>query len=207
MERLYRIGGLALFAFWLVSALCAGAADVCSLTVRVLSPGGKRLVVPVSVEEQNGRVQEKDQNGADVQFCDLGILPVTVKVGSDTLCNQVTVKDVPITWERSYLLVVTYDPDSCSRLEYVPMPVPTCPILFRVSDSIGSWIPGASIKISAPASYVLKTDIHGRAYFLAKVEDKLSGTVRAPGYNTTDFTATCAGTQDLQEKSIRLGKP
>ena len=130
------------------------------------------------------------------------------------MCNQVTVHDVPVSWRRPYLLVVTYDPGVCVRLEYVPMPVPTCPILFRVADLSGKWVPSADIELSSPKPYLLKTDQYGRAYFLAKVDDNIRakvddnirGAVTATRFRSADITATCSGSEDRREKYIRLEK-
>jgi hypothetical protein len=82
--------------------------------VRVLLPDGRRPEAPVTVIEHGGRTEEKDQEDRDVEFCDLGILPVTVKVGSDGMCNQTTVENVPISYDNTYTLVVTYDALACT---------------------------------------------------------------------------------------------
>ena len=100
----------------------------------------------MSVKEQSGRVTEKEQEDDDVQFCDLGITPVTVTVGSAGLCNQVTIHNVPISRERPYHLLVTYDPEACYVYHRSPPPVPICEILFRVQDPQGNWIPGSVIR-------------------------------------------------------------
>src|SRR5438105_753372 len=110
---------------------------------------------------------EKDQEDQDVRFCDLGILPVEVKIGSDGMCNQVAIHEVPVSLERTYLLTVTYDPEACP--ESVPPPVPICEILFRVSDSSDRWVSKASVALSDPIKSQLTTDRYGRARFVAKI--------------------------------------
>jgi hypothetical protein len=172
----------------------------------VLSPTGTRPVVPVVVQEQNGREQEKYQEAGDVRFCDLGILPVTVKVGSDTLCNQVVVQNVPVAWRQPYLLLVTYDDASCGRLEYTPMSNPTCPVLFRVSDLAGNWVAGAKIEFPGNGQMSLETDTYGRAYLLLSVRRAVRAVVSASGYVPAHFTATCSGSVDRRERAIRLRK-
>lgn len=208
MGRLHQVGRFLYFACWLAFATSpTSAQDVCSLTVRVLSPDGRRVAAPVTVEEKTGRAEEKDQEGRDVQFCDLGILPVTVTVGSDTMCNQVTVHEVPVTWREPYTLTVTYDPHACLRVELIPQPMQVCPMLVRVADSSsGKWVAGATVSVSAPTRYVLKTDRHGRAYFGVGVTNVARGTVTAAGFRSLDFTGTCSGSQDPHEKYIRLEK-
>ena len=81
MGKVLSIGILALLVQ--AASLQAVAADRsnCALTVRVLSQNGQDVEAPVTVEEKNGRVLEKEHSHGGVQFCDLGILPVTVKVG------------------------------------------------------------------------------------------------------------------------------
>jgi hypothetical protein len=177
MERLRQVvRGVGLFIWYCAFCLCAMSAEnVCSLTVKVLSPNGRALYAPVSVQEQNGRVEDKDQEDGSVQFCDLGILPVTVTVGNIGMCNQVTVQNVPVTWRQPYLLTVTYDPEACGRREVVPPPVPICEMLFRVADAAGNWVSGAALTLAAPTRDLLKTDQYGRAHFYAEVNDNLRG--------------------------------
>ncbi len=184
---------------------------VCSLTVRALTPDGRRGKFPISVKEQNGRIEEKVQGDEDVQFCDLGILPVTVTVGSEGVCNQVTIQDVPVTWERSYLLNVTYDPEACKIREIfdrAPPPVPLCELLFRVSDMKRKWLPSASIEFANPRagtlkfSSVLRTDRFGRAHLFAGRGDSLVGSVSAEGFQPAKFDFVCSET--WQEHAIKL---
>lgn len=207
MERLHKVVSiLACLTCWLALPPCTvSGQDVCSLKVRVLSSDGQRVAAPVKVEEKTGRVEEKDQEGRDVQFCDLGVTPVQVTVGSDTLCNQVSVRNVPITWSQPYLLVVTYDPKACTRLEITPQPTPACGMLVRVADSSnGKWVLGATVSVSALARYVTKTDRYGRVYFGVGVQNDARGTVTAAGFRSADFTATCSGSQDPHELVVRL---
>src|SRR5947209_3380614 len=103
MERLYQITlGLALIV-GLAARAQTSPQTACSLAVRVLTPDGQRPEAPVSVKEENGHIHVDEQEDGDVHFCALGILPVTVTVGSDGLCNQVVVRNVPVTWDEPYL--------------------------------------------------------------------------------------------------------
>jgi hypothetical protein len=82
MDRLYQIILAVLVAFGMLTGeRLHGDDSYCSLSVRVLSPDGRRPEVPVSVEESSGRVVDEEQEGDDVKFCDLGIRSVTVTVG------------------------------------------------------------------------------------------------------------------------------
>lgn len=209
MGRLYQLMYVqVLLTSWFVLAGCnLCAEDFCSLTVRVVSPDGRRPEAPISVREQDGRVVEKDQEpgGGDVKFCDLGILPVAVTVGSNGLCNQVTVRDVPVSMDRPYLLRVTYDPEACDIWHKIPAPVPQCELLFRVADSEGKWLAGVPIKISKPTTKQLTTDRYGRAGYFPNMHDSVSGKISVEGFRPTDFTFTCS--DKWKEYPIRLEKP
>jgi hypothetical protein len=113
MERLYQLMLVAALGF-IPGPPVGQAHNTCSLHVRVLTPDGQRPEAPVEVIDGSGRTEYREQEGSDVEFCDLGIMPATVKVGSSGLCNGVTVRDVPVAWNQTYLLTVTYDPLACA---------------------------------------------------------------------------------------------
>lgn len=204
MERLYTTNALVkrlvsaqrlvcilvLWSCWIASPDAGLAQDKCSLVVRVLTPDGIRPEAPISVTEKSGRTQEQQQEGGDVQFCDLGFLPVVVTVGSVGSCNQVTVKDVPVSLEDTYTLTVTYDPLACP--ESLPPPVPICRILFRVSDSGGKWIPGAHLTLTRPSRTELTADRFGRALFIARSGQEVSGSVSGSSFSPVNFSWTCS---------------
>ncbi len=210
MEQLRQVArGFGILFFCLVSTTVNVAAqNVCSLTVRALAPDGRRGRFWVTVKEENGHKEEKMQGNEDVQFCDLGILPVTVTVGNAGTCNQVTIHDVPVSWERPYLLKVTYDPQACDIWEQVPPPVPLCELLFRVSDAKGNWLSGASLKLSNPRPGTVKlvgkleTDRYGRAHLIAARGDSVVGSVSANGFRSEEFDFVCS--EKWQEHSLRL---
>jgi hypothetical protein len=155
------------------------------------------------VTESSGRVEEKDQEDSDVRFCDLGILPVTVTVGSDGLCNQVTVHNVPVTLDGSYLLQVTYEPLPCGT--EVRPPTPICSLLFRVADADG-WLSGARIDLTTPTHDQLTTDEFGRALFTAENGARVSGTVTAPGHKATGFSWSCSVRDLRHEENLQLSR-
>jgi hypothetical protein len=192
-------------AFFLILSGLQGAvaADYCSLAVRVLSPDQRRPVeVLVSVREKGGRVIEKETTSEDVKFCDLGITPVTVTVGGDT-CNQVLVRDVPLTWGAQYVLTITYDPEPCMP-ERPPAPVPVCQVLFRISDSKGKWLERASIRFQGSQKPTLETDSAGRVLQLLKAGDRVTGAVDLRGYTGKTFAISCSRSEPVHEESIQL---
>lgn len=179
------------------------AQDRCSLIVRVLTPDGLRPGASVSVKEQNGRTEELEQGNEDVNFCDLGILPVTVTVGSSSVCNQVVVRDVPLAWNRTYLLRVTYDPEACR--ERVPPPEPTCEILFRVRRSTGAPIPGAVVSLTSPIVRSFVADQFGRADTFLRGTSHVAGTVSDNGLKPASFAFDCSRLEPEHEETISLG--
>ncbi len=202
MKRLHQVTLSVLLGCVALGASAVPAQDTCSLAVRVLSPDGHRFEVPVTVREKNGRTIVKDQEDKDVYFCDLGILPVEVKVGSDEMCSQTTIRDVPVFTDRTYLVNVTYDPKACP--EVVPLPVPTCSIMFRISDSAAKWVPRARVSISSPIKVQREADANGRVQLIARRGSRVRGSVEANGFNQKRFDFRCSNSQLLREENIRL---
>ncbi len=203
MGRLHKLECWA-FVWFLLSGCIAFGQTYCSLTVRVLAPDGRRPEVSISVAEKNGRTLEKDQEPdlGDVDFCDLGGLPVDVKVGNDGSCNQVTVHDVPIVWKEPYLLRVTYDPEPCLRESPLPL-APVCRIVFRVSSTADKWLRDATIALSQPTAMQLRTDQFGRASVTAKIGQEVAGTVSF-GSEVHSFTLKCAQFEITHEEFLKL---
>lgn len=182
--------------------------DVCSLRVRVLSPQGARLEAPIEVTDASGRTESREQQpgGRDVEFCDLGILPVSVRIGSLGLCNGVTVRDVPVSWNATYLLSVTYDPVACMIRHQPPPPVPACEFLLRIRDSHGSWVPKASVTFRDPKLSPVMSDRYGRAWFIMPAGKEVHGSITASGFRTADFVPECAKSERQRELYITLEK-
>ncbi len=130
---------LALVGAVLVSVGIADAQNHCSLRVRVLSPQEKRVFAVVSVREQDGRELEQDHKAQDLEFCDLGILPVRVTVHLGPGCNEITVRDIFLSLEETYVLKVSYDPKNCSPEQSPPLS-PSCNLLLRVRDGGGRYL-------------------------------------------------------------------
>jgi hypothetical protein len=187
----------------LVTAAQAAPAGYCSLVVSVTDPNGKRPTAIITVIEQGGRTIDGFSEGRDVRFCDLGLLPVTVKVGADDSCNQVTVNNVPMSWLQTYHLKITYDLRPC--LEDKPrVPSPFCTYLFRISDSTGKWVTDASVHVE-PINLTLKSDDSGRVSVDMKL-GSVAATIDAPGYATQSFASMCtlAKAYEPQEALIKL---
>jgi hypothetical protein len=203
MGRLYQVACACFFgfcAFWSAGSLAAQ--DFCPLVVRAVSPDGQRPEVSISVEERNGRNIELEQGSEDVRFCDLGILPVTVTVGLAG-CNQVQVKDVPLSWASEYLLLITYDVSPCLKESPRP-PIPVCHVLFRVADERGRWIVGASIRFDETSLRSLITDAHGRALHRMTLNQHVQGSIQKSGYAPRQFSISCTRSEPNREMLIKL---
>jgi len=188
--------------FWVLTL--GRAQDRCSLIVRVLTPDGRRPEAPVSVKEEGGRVEELEQEDEDVRFCALGILPVTVTVGSGGMCNQVVVRDVPVAWNRTYLLRVTYDPLACR--ERIPPPEPTCEILFRVRGPTGAPVPGSSVGLTSPIVKSFVADQFGRVDIVLGATSHVAGSASGVGLKPTNFAFDCSRQEPEHEEVISLGR-
>jgi hypothetical protein len=203
--QLHKIGRQIIWV--LAAVLAAGCPAIaqryCSLTVRVLSPDGRREDALVSVEEKNGRLESLRQGSTDVRFCDLGAIPVTVKVGVDGTCNQVVVRNVPVAWNAPVSLTITYDIEPC-LVEAPPPPSRICRMVFRVADTVGKWIPGIPITIASPMVTTLRADDYGRASFVASPGDRVSGSVDGQGYEPVQFSIICNRSEPVHEEVIRL---
>jgi len=207
----------------------AKAAGYCSLSVRVLSPEQWRQEeVLVSVRENSGRIIKKWTTSEDVKFCDLGIMPVTVTVGRDTCNNQTIVKDVRLSWDKQYVLTVTYDLQSCfDGPRFIANPFPRCVELFRIADMAGNWIENALIQFNpsglktqktdndylniviqnAPLRYkAQKTDNAGRVRLMMEAGEKVKGTISAEGYQSKTFSLSCSRPLYDYEELIKLKK-
>jgi hypothetical protein len=206
MEQLHPVIFLAVLGSFVSGPSIAYAEDACSLRVRVLSPDGQRPEAPVEVIEASGRAEDKEQGNSDVEFCDLGILPVTVKVGSSGLCNGVTVRDVPVSWDQTYLLTVTYDPSACAIWHRPPPPVAACEFLLRITDSNGRWIPGAPVTFPDPQLGEMKADQFGRVWFVIRANKDLHGSVAAVGFRPAEFVCKCAPSERSREQYVKLEK-
>jgi hypothetical protein len=185
MERLYKVTGT-IKNFFLASALAlvtqaARAQGYCSLKVEVTSPGGGNVAAQVFVEERNGNVEYRLLKGHEVTFCDLGILPVTVKVGVDGSCSQVVVRNVALMWQRESTLKVTFDPGGCPK-DAGELPTPVCLVLFRVTDPGSRPAQGAHVRfVDGKQPVDLTTDQYGRAAYSADLDGAVPGVVEASG--------------------------
>ncbi len=205
MERLYKmrfIIGFGLFLF--LSPAGFGATPFCSLVVTVSSAHGNRLESQVSVEESGGRVTERETKPGTgtAEFCDLGIVPVVVKVGDDGSCNQVVVKEVPLRWNETFRLAVTYEPDACAP-DIARLSVRTCAVMLRVSDAKGTAVPAAVFR-GTGGSGEQGADGYGRLLVRLSRGRSLLAMISAPGFKDAQVPMSCPRDLDYGEQTIKL---
>ena len=168
-----------LLVLFLSATGCGLAQDFCSLKVRVVDPLGKALTgIPVSIEEANGRAESRATENGEAEFCDLGLTGVTVTAGFR--CNQVLVRDVPLTWQSTRQELIVYDRAPC--LVDGPPPIFPCTVLFRFRDSSENWI--KDVHFDPPITRLprLTSDSYGRAMIRMADREQIHTTAEHPGY-------------------------
>lgn len=192
-----------LIALSVLSALSALAAEQvhCPLKVIVRDPAGRSIFSPVIVREANGTTIEKEHKPGGVDFCEVGVLPVTVRVGGPGTCNEVAIHEVPLQWSQQYVLTVTRDLEPC-LVDQPPPPSPLCQVLIRIRDSDGTWISNGLVNFVKPSSRTLITDRFGRTLLVVPLGSETSGEVQAHGFARRPFQLTCS--EKLLEHVITL---
>jgi hypothetical protein len=106
MEGLLQMKVLLSVLLLILAGSTAFAQGHCSLVVKVVDPNDKEVTeARISVQERNGRIEEGQYRRGGAQFCDLGMLPVTVTVG-DPDCAGVIVRNIPLEWGETKTLKV-----------------------------------------------------------------------------------------------------
>ncbi|MEW5979098.1 MAG: hypothetical protein AB1898_25160 [Acidobacteriota bacterium] len=193
---------LFLVAFLIASMGASPAEDHCSLIVKVVNLQDLEVEAFITVTEKNGRVHKKENEIGGARFCDLGILPVTLVVGKG-LCQQVTVRDVQLTWRKTTLLKVIYQREPCMS-DSPRSPEPGCDVLLRIIDKQRTAISGASVRLKLSPQQEFTADPHGRVMLGAKSGSNLEGTVIREGYLPVDFKFPCSRGDSLQEHYLVL---
>lgn len=170
-----------------VSAGVARADDYCSLVVDLVGSFQPAIPVKVSVEEPNGRLLSvKAASGGMIRFCDLGILPVTIRVVDSNECNPVTIQNVRLYFGASRRVTVAYDSAACSGEE--PPLLSACVLLLRFFDDEGRTLP--AVDISSPS------------FARGQVSDQL-GRVRV-SLNRGERTQVTAHKSAFDDKTVEL---
>jgi hypothetical protein len=188
---------------WLSScSVSLAAEEYCSLNVKVIDASG-REVLPgerIAVEERTGRNIERKYVQGGVRFCDLGITPVTLTVGLPG-CNQVVVRDVPLTFGEMVTSLVVADSEACSKA-YPHAPIFGCSFLFRILGPSGNAV--AAFIESPSFKKVLQSDSAGRVMLHGEWNQEVQGTIRAAGYRPQDVLLDCTPENIRVERYITM---
>jgi hypothetical protein len=136
------------------------AQGYCSLSVTVVDTQGRTVEANVAVQESDGRTIEKMTNFGSLQFCDLGIKPVTISVGRPA-CNQAVVRNVGLRWGTTIKVNMMYDREPCLVDE---PPLAACQMLFRFADAEQRWLKGVALKLQSPEVKTFSADEYGRVH-------------------------------------------
>ena len=181
----------------------AYAEGYCSLIVKVVNPSGNEVSAPIDVEERSGRLiekQESDYEVGGIRFCDLGLSMVTVTVGFPG-CNQVIVRNVPLTWGETREVYVIYDRQPCLSPDVIPQ---TCRFLFRFEDLQYDPIQKVLFKMQEPRKRTVEADEFGRVSVTLPFDRELLGTASADGYNPIELRLPCTVPNGRMEQRFRM---
>jgi len=191
----------AALAFLAVGVGSAYAQAYCSLTIRIVDGADKPVPqVALRLEEAGGRVIQATARNGEFNACDLGVLPVTVTVGSSD-CDRVTVENVPLGWQEPRALKIVYDIHSCPP-DFPPGSL-TCVTLLRFSDrDSGGWIPDVALD-PPPAGASGISDLAGRLMLRIPFRQEIRARAVHVGYIPQEVHWSCDRTV-TREEIIRL---
>jgi hypothetical protein len=168
MGKLLQISWPVVLLFLLTPAVgIAQGNDYCSLVVKLTdSTGGEDSSRQlIAVTEKNGRTTSMENRAGGVSFCDLGIMPVTIKV-TKPYCHDITVNNVSLKFgETATIEILSYD-GRCSSVPKASVDFaapPWCTVLLRMKDDEDKWISGVTLKPTPPATDFTDIDPRHRA--------------------------------------------
>jgi hypothetical protein len=202
-DVLYKILGLiAATATLMCNSTNLHAQGYCSLSVTLVDPQGNSVDAKVSVQERDGRTIEKMATLGSVQFCDLGITPVSITVG-DSGCNQAILRNVGVRWGITTKVRIIYDQASCN---VDGPPVAACQMLFRFADPAGHWLSGVVLRMRSPYDQSLTADEFGRLLIRTPAFKELLGSASIADYDTAEIRMPCISENYSVEQHITLKK-
>ncbi|MBI4465571.1 MAG: hypothetical protein HY647_12780 [Acidobacteria bacterium] len=182
------------------------AETYCSLVVKVFNFAG-RDVSPstyIAVEERDGQRRENKGEEGGTRFCGLGITPVSVTVRAPMCPHHMVIRDFPLEWDETKTLSVIYDFEPCTIKDGI---FTGCRFVFRIVDSLGNPIKGASLKVQSPYERTLEADEFGR--ILARgvgFGKELVGTGIAEGRDPVELTIPCTGEKYWVEEKVTMAQ-
>jgi hypothetical protein len=195
-------GFFAVVAAWTGFAPSIHAQEYCSLAVNIVDMQGRAVEAKVAVQESDGRTVEKTANFGLVQFCDLGIEPVTISVGHPG-CNQAVVRNVGLRWGTTIKVKIIYDREPCLVDE---PPVAACQMLFRFADAEQRWLKGVALKLQSPEDKIFNADEYGRIHMRVAAFKEVVGIATTPGYEPAEIRIRCTSENEHLERRMTLKK-
>lgn len=178
--------------------------DYCSLVVKVIDEQGSEIEAPVSVQEIGGKVVEGDYEAGGVRFCDLGILPVTVRVGRPESCNYTIIHNVALEWQETRSIVVRHEVEPCQRHLPAP-PKPLCQLLIRVFDQNAVGLL-ATVEVNRRSRETYQTDRVGRVRVLMESGSAVGCVVRSNRFLPKRIEAHCTLDTPRIERIVVLSR-
>jgi hypothetical protein len=188
-----------ILAMALFAVAAAFAEDYCSLIVEVVNSNGQPVSgQTVEVFERDGRAVSAVTTNGEARFCDLGVLPVTIRVIAGY--DQPSVENTLLSWMQTRKVRITYD-DTRRR----PVQDWLCSILLRFRDEEGKWIPDVALNPSLPKSPNLRSDSFGRAMLHLDYTEEVHVTSEHAGYVSEKIdTVKCTSFWPESERIVTL---
>ena len=223
MEKLLQLSWSVGLLVLLIPALSiAQGNDYCSLVVKLTdSTGGddsSRQVIAVT--EKNGRTLSMENRAGRVSFCDLGIVPVTIKV-TKPYCNDITVNNVGLKFgETTTIKILSYD-GRCLNVGKVSVDfaaAPWCTVLLRIKDDEDKWISGVTLKPFPPAmdfgdidprrraNPFSQSDRAGRILVLIDLKGEFRAIATRDGYMPETIQVPCTADTYYTERVVSMHK-
>jgi hypothetical protein len=167
-----------------------------------MSPAGAAVEARVVVREADGHLISNSTRQGAATFCALGTTPVSVSVG-DEACNQVTVRNVPLEWNKTRTLSVIYDEAPC---QIDRPPVAACAFLLRFVDFNRHPMAAVPFEALKPFPETLQADDYGRVLVRVAAGQELIGAARLTGYEPLSVDIPCTTDNIDVERVLTLRK-
>jgi hypothetical protein len=193
------------------------AQDYCSLIVKLVDANNRQdlSIKTITLTESGGRTLKAENRGGEVRFCDLGILPVTITVGSP-YCHEVNIRNVPLQFGETRTIKILSDNALCSNGSRESVPLPGCRILLRFRDEQSNWISGVTLRpliagtdfhevdIAQRSNPFRLSDASGRTLVQIALKKELHATADRDGYKPEEINLNCTSETYISERTVTL---
>lgn len=175
-----------------MAASASTAADVCALTIEIVSNRGEPSRAHVLVSDPSSELVADVQTDAEgkAKICDLGFGEHHVEVNTP-YCHSMFIDKVRFVYPHPLYFKLQL-PD-CGVPEEDAIGT-ACAAYFRVQSEDGKPVGGATVNMYSDPKFQEKTDSYGRLHTLVPLGDAGSlVTALAPGFEPTQVRVRCAG--------------